>query len=223
MGRKARGSAQEVRLCANCGCPVAGSDARVDGDAVAWYWHCQVCSQLAAKELDLIVDQPNGISIQIYRCRRCGAQRSCRPGWLTRCHICLDERSHGPLITDAAQRFRATHAGDAGLRMQTRLLSAVAGRDSDQAAVEASAALVLAAAVRPVERPGWDILATDVHGLPWTGSKTAATRTEPGPSTSPVEPSLSYAPAASTARPAGRPTDHIRTWPAATTHICCTW
>ena len=25
------------------------------------------------------------------------------------------------------------------------------------------------------ERPGWDVVATDVHGLPWTGSRTSAT------------------------------------------------
>ncbi len=67
------------------------------------------------------------------------------------------------------------HAGDAGLRLQTQLLTAVVGHGSDQGAVEASAALVLAAAVRRAERPGWDVLATDAHGLPWTGSKTAAT------------------------------------------------
>ena len=131
--------------------------------------------QLAAGNLDLVMDRPGGSPIQIYRCRRCGTQRSCRPGWLTRCHICLDERSHGPLIAAAAQRFRSQHAGDAGLDMQVRLLSAAAGHGTDQAAVQASAALVLATAVHRAERPGWDVLATDVHGLPWMGSKSAAT------------------------------------------------
>ena len=121
------------------------------------------------------MDRPGKSAIQIYRCRRCGTQRSCRPGWLTRCHICLDERSHGPLITAAAQRFRTQHAGDDGLLMQMRLLSTAAGHGTDQAAVQASAALVLATAVHRAERPGWEVLATDVHGLPWTGSKTAAT------------------------------------------------
>jgi hypothetical protein len=149
--------------------------ATVDGDAVAWYWHCRACSQLASEGLDLVIDQPGGIPIQIYRCRRCGTQRSCRPGWLTRCYICLDERSRGPVIIDAAKRFRALHAGDAGLQAQARLLSGAAGRDTEQGAVEASAALVVAAVVRRMERPGWEVLATDVHGLPWTGSKTSPT------------------------------------------------
>jgi hypothetical protein len=50
-----------------------------------------------------------------------------------------------------------------------------AGRDPDQAAVEACAALALVTAIRRAERPGWDVLAADVHGLPWTGSMTGAT------------------------------------------------
>jgi len=94
---------------------------------------------------------------------------------MTRCPVCLDERSHGPLITDAAQRFRTMQANDTAFQLQTQVLSAAAGHDTDQATVEASAALVLATAVRRAERPGWDILATDVHGLPWTGAKTAST------------------------------------------------
>jgi hypothetical protein len=94
---------------------------------------------------------------------------------MTRCPVCLDERSHGPLIADAAQRFRTMQGSDTTLQLQTQVLSAAAGRDTDQAAVEASAALALATAVRRAERPGWDILATDVHGLPWTGTKTTNT------------------------------------------------
>jgi hypothetical protein len=149
--------------------------ARADSDAVAWYWHCRACAQLATDELDLVVDQPEGARIRIYRCRKCGTQRSCRPSWLTRCPVCLDERSRCALITEAAQRFRTTQAGDAALTLQTQVLSTAVGHDTDQALVEASAALVLATAVRRAERPGWDILATDVHGLPWTGAKTAST------------------------------------------------
>jgi hypothetical protein len=148
---------------------------QADSDAVAWYWHCRACAQLAADELDLVVDQPEGAPIRIYRCRKCGTQRSCRPSWLTRCPVCLDERSHCRLITEAAQRFRTTQAGDTALGLQTQVLSAAIGHDTNQAMVEASAALVLATAVRSAERPGWDILATDVHGLPWTGAKTAST------------------------------------------------
>jgi hypothetical protein len=94
---------------------------------------------------------------------------------VTRCHLCLDEHSHGLVITAAAQRFRSGPSGDAESLPSLRLLYGARGRDADQAAVEASAALVLATVVRRAERPGWDVVATDVHGLPWTGSRTAAT------------------------------------------------
>jgi hypothetical protein len=43
----------------------------------------------------------------------------------------------------------------------------------DSAAVEASAAIALATVIRGAERPGWEVLAADVHGLPWAGRKTA--------------------------------------------------
>jgi hypothetical protein len=164
-----------VRLCVNCGRSLRETGATAQGDAVAWYWHCRPCAQLAAQELELVADQPGGSPIRIYRCRLCGSQRSCRPGWLTRCHLCLDERSHSLVITDAAMRFRSGQSGDAESLPSMRLLYGLLGRDADQPAVEASAALALATVVRRAERPGWDVVATDVHGLPWTGSRTAAT------------------------------------------------
>ena len=164
-----------IRLCVNCGRSLGESGATAHGDAVGWYWHCRPCAQLAAEQLELVADQPGGSPIRVYRCRLCGSQRSCRPGWLTRCHLCLDERSHGLVITDAAQRFRSAQSGDADLLPSLRLLYGALGRDADHAGVEASAALVLATVVRRAERPGWDVVATDVHGLPWTGSRTAAT------------------------------------------------
>lgn len=163
-----------MRLCVNCGRSLRESGAAARSDAVAWYWHCRPCSELAVRELELVADRPGGVPIRIYRCPLCGNQRSCRPDWRTRCHLCLDERSYGPVITEAAQRFRSVHAGDAEFLLHSWLLSGALGRDADQAAVQASATLVLAAAVRRAERPGWDVLATDVHGLPWTGSRTAA-------------------------------------------------
>ena len=82
--------------------------------------------------------------------------------------------SSGPVITEAARRFQQMLAGDADLKRQARLLAAVPTRNTDRTAVEASAALVLATACR-AEPPGWDVLAADVHGLPWAGCKTAST------------------------------------------------
>ena len=170
-----RGAARGVRLCVNCGSALSGPCAVAAGPARAWYRHCRACAELVADQMDLVIDQPEGASIRIYRCRSCGTARSCRPGWRTRCHVCLDERSSGPVITEAARRFQEMLAGDADLKRQARLLAAAPTRNTDRTAVEASAALVLATAVRRAERPGWDVLAADVHGLPWAGCKTAST------------------------------------------------
>ena len=119
-----------------------------------------------------------------------------------------------------AQRFGAMQAADAGLRLQAQLLTAAVSRETDQVAAGAIAALVLATAVRRAERPGWELLATDVHGLPWTGSKTAASSHEAWAKHQACGPSPSCTPAASTVRPAGRPKGHEPTWPAATIRIC---
>jgi hypothetical protein len=116
VGQKTRSAAPRVRLCVNCGSSLSGPDTVAAAAAVAWYWHCRACAGLAAGQMDLAADRPEGLFIQIYRCRRCGSSRSCRPGWQTRCHVCLDERSSGLVITDAAQRFRAMLASDTGLQ-----------------------------------------------------------------------------------------------------------
>jgi hypothetical protein len=158
----------------NCDSSLPSTNAAAAASAVAWHWHCRACAELAAGQMDLTADQPEGLFIQIYRCRRCGMSRSCRPGWQTRCHVCLDERSSGLVIIEAAQRFRAMVANDPGLQHQARLLAAAPGHDADRAAVEASAALAVATAVRRAERPGWEVVAADVHGLPWTGGKTGS-------------------------------------------------
>jgi hypothetical protein len=47
-------------------------------------------------------------------------------------------------------------------------------RDQIRRAVEASSLRVLADVLRGAERPGWQILAADIYGLPWTGTKTSA-------------------------------------------------
>jgi hypothetical protein len=175
VARNTRGSAQAVRLCVNCGRSLRDLGTTARSDTVAWYWHCRHCSELAAAKLELVADRPGDSPIRIYRCRLCGSQRSCQPGWLTRCHLCLDERSQGPVVTDAAQRFRSVHSGAAEFLQSTPLFEEPFGADTDQVDVEASAALVLATVIRRAERPGWDVVATDVHGLPWTGGRTAAT------------------------------------------------
>jgi hypothetical protein len=203
--RVKRNSAQETRLCVNCGCSLPAD--RADCDAVAWYWHCRPCSQLAAEELDLSVDQPEGAPIRIYQCRSCGTQRSCRPGWLTRCPVCLGERSHGPLITDAAQRLRAMQAGDTALQLQTGLLSAASGHDTDQATVEARRSCWPLQFAVPSGPAGtsWPPTCTACRG---PAPRLPAPRTEPGQATKPAEQSPRCTPAPSTAQPAAQPRAH---------------
>jgi hypothetical protein len=162
-----------VRECVNCGSPLDGPGAVARGPDTAWHLHCQACFHLVADELELVMDRPNGAPIMIYRCRGCGSARSCRPAWTTRCHVCLDERSIGPVVRAAADAFGERLAGDEALERQARML-AREGPDVDEsrALVEAVSSLTLAAAIRRAERLGWEVLATDVCGLPWTGIKT---------------------------------------------------
>src|SRR5215469_15917340 len=155
--------------CANCGDPLAGPDAVDRGPDTAWHFQCQECHKLSAGQLELIADEPGGAPIRIYRCRRCRTTRSCRLGWHTRCHVCLDERSMGPAVTDAG---RAVLAGSSGYaEAQPTALTPPTG-DQIRRAVEASSLRALADVLRSAERPGWEILATDVYGLPWGGAKT---------------------------------------------------
>lgn len=111
------------RECANCGIPLTGPDAVASGPPIAWHHHCRACAELVADQLEEVADQPGNARIRIYQCRRCGSARSCRPGWLTRCHVCLDERSTGLHLTDAASSFLRRLAGDRALRKQTQILT----------------------------------------------------------------------------------------------------
>lgn len=84
------GEGQEGAACGTEGMGVrelrqlaAGHVRRAADVAIAWYWHCRACCELVAGQLDLVVDQPGGAFIQIYRCKTCGTYRSCRPRWRT--------------------------------------------------------------------------------------------------------------------------------------------
>ncbi len=127
---------------------------------------------LVADQLELAEDQPGGAKIQIYRCRHCGDLRACRKGWRTRCHVCLDERSTGPIVTAAGREFLAGLA-DPGLGGRARQLLHLAD-DAEiplRAAAEACSSLALASELRRLDRRGWTIIAADVYGLPWTGAR----------------------------------------------------
>lgn len=73
--------------------------------------------------MELALDRPGGAPVQVYRCRQCGDLRSCRPGWHTRCHICLDERSNDQQLNENSQDCLATFAADPllGLRVGRNL------------------------------------------------------------------------------------------------------
>ena len=164
----------EVRFpCANCGEPLNGPGAVARGPDTAWHGQCRSCHALVADQLELAEDQPGGAKIQIYRCRGCGELRACRKGWLTRCHICLDERSTGPIVTAAGKEFLAGLRGDPGLAGRARQLLRLADDEEIplRGAVEACSSLALASELRRLDRPGWTIIAADVCGLPWTGAR----------------------------------------------------
>ena len=173
MGAK-QVAVEAVFGCVNCGEPLNGSTPAPRGPDTAWHWQCLACHELVADELEVLEDQPGGAPIQIYRCRDCGDTRACRPGWRTRCHICLDKRSTGPIVTQAGQEFLAGLAREPLLAMQARQVLHLAD-DEDiplRQAVEIRSSLTLAEELRRLVRPGWTILATDVYGLPWKGTRT---------------------------------------------------
>jgi hypothetical protein len=126
---------------------------------------------LVADQLELIADHPGEAAIRIYQCRQCGAARACRPSWTTRCHVCLDERSTGEIVAMAAQQFLSRLENDPVLTRQTRQLLQLGptAAVSPRQAVEASALISLTEQLHRFDRPGWSVLATDVHGLPWFG------------------------------------------------------
>ena len=163
---------QPARQCANCGAILSGPGAVKAGPDAAWHRQCLECHLLVAGQLTLIADEPNGAHIAIYQCAS-GASRACRPGWHTRCHVCLDARSRGPVVAAAGQSALTRLAGNRELGEQ--LKAVVSGAPDDQvrarAIVELSSALTLASAIRDAQRPGWSVLATDIHGLPWTGQR----------------------------------------------------
>lgn len=162
---------QAVRRCVNCMAALNGPGGAPSGPDSAWHRQCLACHEAAAGQLALVIDQPDGVPIQIRQCRRCGTARSCRPGWMTRCMICLDDRT---VEADASGHLR--QAGDlmADTALTGRVRQALGLAEGAvvpfRVAREAASALAVAGRLRWMDRPGWDVLATDVHGLPWHDS-----------------------------------------------------
>ena len=117
------------------------------------------------------MDRPDGAAIQVYRCRKCGDLRSCRPGWHTRCHVCVDGYTDGELLEENSQQCLAIFGRNPLLALQAdRNLNLGRGEQiTPKAIVQATAYLTVATQLARYERPGWTVIATDVWGLPWRG------------------------------------------------------
>jgi hypothetical protein len=166
-----RASEPVVYVCANCGEVLTGPCAVERGPDTAWHGSCEACHELAAEQMELTEDQPGGARIQIYRCRRCGDLRSCRPGWHTRCHVCLDERSEDSRLETASRHCLEMFSADPllGLRVGRNLNVDRGQPVTARVIVEATSCLTVATQLTRYERPGWTVIATDVWGLPWNG------------------------------------------------------
>ena len=90
----------------------------VEGPDTAWHGCCRYCHELAAAQMELAMDRPGGAAIQVYRCRQCGDLRSCRPGWHTRCHVCMDECTDGGLVEKDSQECLAMFGRNPLLALQ---------------------------------------------------------------------------------------------------------
>ena len=124
--------------------------------------------------MELTLDYPEGASIQVYRCRQCGDLRSCRPGWRTRCHICLDERTDAEWVEENSQQCLAMFSANPLQALQAgQNLNLSCGEPiTPNAIVQATASLTVATQLARFARPGWTVIATDVWGLPWRGVRT---------------------------------------------------
>ncbi|TWP54216.1 hypothetical protein FKR81_01260 [Lentzea tibetensis] len=89
------------KFCMNCRERVRGkASGRDRGPDVAWHAQCRRCAELVEDQMELVLTvERRNKPVEIRRCLTCGAERTCQPGWRTRCHLCLDERS-----TDVAVR-----------------------------------------------------------------------------------------------------------------------
>jgi hypothetical protein len=97
--------------------------------------------------------------------------RSCRPGWHTRCQVCLDERSEAAELDVASQKCLEMFARDPllALRVGRNINLDRTESITPRAIVEATSCLTVATQLARYDRPGWTALATDIWGLPWRG------------------------------------------------------
>ncbi|MDX8147909.1 hypothetical protein SK854_37755 [Lentzea sp. BCCO 10_0061] len=135
-----------MKQCINCMTRLP----RKEVTEVAWCALCAPCLQVVSDQMKVVHDRPGGAPVQIQQCGWCGVARSCGVGWRTRCLVCLDDRSvPDPAVQKIAHRLEL----DGTWRENSEFI----------------AATTVKVRLAKYFRPGWTVLATDVHGLPWTG------------------------------------------------------
>jgi hypothetical protein len=99
-------------VCNNCLATFPDRTLSTNAPAVAWYWSCRACADLAAAQMQQLqpeLGQPP--RLRILRCRRCGLTRAAFSGWKTLCHVCVDDRATGDRPDGTMERHPdSTHA-----------------------------------------------------------------------------------------------------------------
>lgn len=155
------------KRCANCQIPLparANTDSR--GPDIAWMCHCRDCARLVEDSIVIVEARPGGAPIVIWECRSCRSTRACRPGWRTRCPICLDSRTS--LATAVVQNLEDHAEAEPAFRALTaETFEIPAGDVTAEQLLMAHSVLWLAQREDELTRPGWTVLASDYAGMPW--------------------------------------------------------
>jgi hypothetical protein len=114
--------------------------------------------------MEPVAARPSGAFIDLYRCRSCGTPRACRPGWHTRCMICLDDRTRlpdnaGDVATEVLKALQ--HRTDIGTVLGQ------AHNGDPRGMWQYCAHRIVEDRTASLSRDGWTVLATDIWGLPW--------------------------------------------------------
>lgn len=154
------------RMCANCRVSVGPApNVGNRGADIAWMVHCRDCADVVRGRMRLLEHRPSGSSIEFWQCNSCGRVRSCRPGWRTRCPVCLDHRT--VLDFRAIAKLRAS-LGDAEAGFEMAKYFEVSLRDvTFSHMLTRESERFLAEHEERYARPTWTLQASDVRGMPW--------------------------------------------------------